>query len=238
MKKIQLVILGAGLILGTTFMASCGGKTVDATDAQVVAKGEGDAVYQINATESVVNWTGKKSIVESSHTGTISISEGALTVDGGVVAAGNFTIDMKSIVCTDITDAEMNAKLVGHLTSADFFDVDSFPTSTFAITSVSKNTKEDSLTYNYIVAGNLTIKGIDKNIEFPANVTIENGVLSANATFSIDRTQWDVKYGSGSLFSDLGDKAISDAIEYNVILKANAQMAEATAAEGHEGHAH
>ncbi len=237
MRKVQLIILGAGIVLGTTVLTSCGGnKTVDATDAQAVAKGEGDAVYQINNTESVIDWTGKKTLVESAHNGTISISEGSITVDGGVITAGSFIIDMKSITCTDLTDADMNAKLVGHLTSADFFAVDSFPTSTFAITSVNKNTQADSLTNNYIIAGNLTIKGIDKNIEFPANVTIENGTLSAKATFSIDRTQWDVKYGSGSLFSDLGDKAISDAIEYNVTLKANAQTAATT--QGHEGHAH
>jgi len=239
MKKVQLIILGAGVILGTTLFTACGGnKTVEAKDAQEVAVGTGDAVYIVNNEESTIVWTGKKSLVESSHTGTINATEGTITVDGGVITAGKFVLDMNTIVSTDVTDADMNGKLVGHLKSADFFDVEVHPTATFEITSASKLEEVDSLNNNYKIAGNLTIKGVAKNIEFPANVTIENGVLTAKADFAIDRTQWEVKYGSGTVFSDLGDKAISDAIEFNITLKANAQTQEAATTENHEGHAH
>ncbi len=239
MKKVQLLILGAGVIFATTLFTACGGnKTVETKEEQTVAVGAGDAVYAINHEESVITWTGKKSVVASSHTGAIKTNEGSITVDGGVITAGKFVLDMASITNSDLTDEKANANLVGHLQSADFFDVAVHPTATFEITSASKLEQVDTLNNNYKIAGNLTIKGITKNIEFPANVTIENGVLTAKADFAIDRTQWEVKYGSGTAFSNLGDKAISDAIDFNVVLKANAQATETATTQGHEGHAH
>jgi hypothetical protein len=37
--------------------------------------------------------------------------------------------------------------------------------------------------------------------------------------FKVDRTKYDIKYGSGSFFDNLGDKAISDDFELAVALK-------------------
>jgi len=48
-------------------------------------------------------------------------------------------------------------------------------------------------------------------------VKIEGGVVNAAADFDIDRTQWDLKYGSGKFFENLGDKMISD--NFNLKLK-------------------
>ncbi|MEX1187789.1 MAG: YceI family protein [Bacteroidia bacterium] len=70
---------------------------------------------------------------------------------------------------------------------------------------------------NYTIKGNLTIKGITKAITFPATVSMTDEAVNATAEFEIDRTEWDIKYGSGKFFQDLGDKMIYD----NFIIKLN-----------------
>ncbi|MDB5273516.1 MAG: hypothetical protein JWO58_1883 [Chitinophagaceae bacterium] len=170
-------------------------------------------VFNVDKTKSKVTWVGKK--VTGEHTGTISIADGSLTSDGKSILGGTFTIDLTTITCTDLTDADYNAKLVGHLKADDFFGVAKFPKSTFAITKVTSTGGA-----NYKVAGNLTIKGITQAIEFPATITVAGTTVTAKAKIIVDRTKFDIKYGSASFFDSLGDKAISNDFELNVDLVA------------------
>ena len=122
---------------------------------------------------------------------------------------------MNSMVNLDLEDEKYNEKLIGHLKSADFFDVENNSFSAFAITGVEV---KDGKT---MVKGNLTIKGIKKNIEFPATVNVNGDeVTFTSGTFNIDRTEWDVKYNSGKFFEDLKDKLIDDNIELSFDIKA------------------
>ena len=126
---------------------------------------------------------------------------------------------MNSIIVLDIEDPENNGKLIGHLKSDDFFSSEKFPTGEFKITEVSEVTDGSGNTHN--IKGNLTIKGIEKNISFPANINIGDSKLTAAADFDIDRTEYDIKYGSGKFFDDLGDKMINDNFNINFELTAN-----------------
>lgn len=105
-------------------------------------------------------------------------------------------------------------KLATHLKSADFFDVANYPTSTFEVTKVEPVTGQAGVTHN--VTGNLTIKGIAKQITFPANVTLSGNELTAKATFTIDRSQWEVKYGSETFYSNLGNGVIKNEVELSI----------------------
>ena len=125
---------------------------------------------------------------------------------------------MTSIVNLDIENSEKNAQLVGHLNSADFFNIEEFPTAKMEITSVKKQKSENS---NYEITGDLTIKGIKNSIVFPSKVEIDGDIVSATAKIVFDRSKYDVRYGSGSFFDDLGDKIIYDDIELGVELIAN-----------------
>ena len=157
----------------------------------------------LNITESVITWKGQK--VLGSHEGTIKISEGGLEFDeAGMLAGGSFTIDMNSIECTDLSGKGAQ-KLVGHLKSDDFFGVATYPTAKFDITKVSSRGTSGS----YKVVGNLTIKNTTKEIKFNADLTDNSG----SAEITIDRTDYDVRYGSGSFFDNLGDKTIYDEFE-------------------------
>ncbi|MDF1697468.1 MAG: YceI family protein [Saprospiraceae bacterium] len=157
---------------------------------------------------STITWTGKK--VTGQHTGTIGIKSGSLDFEGGALVGGDFTIDMTSIVCTDLGEGGAK-KLEGHLKSDDFFGVANHPTANLKITSV-KAGKEAG---NYDIMADITIKGITKAISFSANV----GEMGATANVTIDRTDFDVRYGSGSFFDNLGDKTIYDDFELVLDLK-------------------
>lgn len=159
--------------------------------------------FQADKSSTVIGWKGEK--VTGEHTGTIQLANGSLTVDGGELKGGSFEIDMTSIKCTDLTDASTNQKLVGHLKSDDFFSVDKNPKAKFVIT---KATKKSAT--KYTITGNLTIKGITKEVTFPAEVYISGTSVNATAKITIDRSQFDIRFGSGSFFDNLGDKMIYD----------------------------
>ncbi|GAA4198776.1 YceI family protein [Pedobacter jeongneungensis] len=170
--------------------------------------------YKVNAEQSKLTWLAKK--VTGEHSGTINVTSGSLALDNKVLKGGSFELDTKTIAVTDLTDKETNAKLLGHLKSADFFAVDKFDKATFNITSA-KSTGAGT----YDVKGKLTIKGITNEISFPATVKQDGNKVTANAKIIIDRTKYDIKFRSKSFFENLGDKTIYDDFELNVQLVAN-----------------
>lgn len=184
----------------------------------VFAKGLDDSktVYKIDTQKSKVTWTGKK--VTGHHTGTVMVDGGEVHVSGEELELANVKMDMNSIACTDLT-GDMNQKLVGHLKSDDFFSVENHPEAMFEATGFKSGAGDGE----YIVTGNLTIKGITNEVSFPAKVEVNSGELSAKGTAKIDRTKYDIKYNSGSIFKDLGDKMIYDDFEIEFELVAGAQ---------------
>lgn len=170
--------------------------------------------YKVNSKDSKLNWKGYK--VTGSHEGFIQIKDGSLQFDNGVLKGGSFTIDMTTITNTDM-EGEWNQKLVGHLKSDDFFGVATYPTAKFVITKAIPY----GVTGNYRLIGDLTVKGKTNPIKFNATVTEKGNQIAASARITLDRTDYDVRYGSGSFFDSLGDKAISDEFELNVNLVAS-----------------
>lgn len=160
---------------------------------------------------SQITWKGYK--VTGSHEGTINVENGELTFEDGMLTGGSFDIDMQSIAVTDL-EGGMAQKLEGHLKSPDFFGVEKFPTASFNITKVvSRGTTGD-----YRITGDLKIKETTKTIRFNANVVEQEGLYVANANVTIDRSDYDVRYGSGSFFDNLGDKTIYDEFELGIKL--------------------
>ena len=151
----------------------------------------------INTEKSTIEWTGKK--VTGTHTGTISIAEGTLEQENGRLSGGTIIIDMTSIANSDM-DGKMKGKLEGHLKSDDFFGVETYPTAKLVINEVTPG--EDG----FNVTGNLTIK--EKTAPVSFNASLSEGGAVANIT--VDRTIYDVRYGSGKFFDGLGDKMIND----------------------------
>ncbi len=158
---------------------------------------EGDK-KDIKVDNSKVVWKGYK--VTGSHEGVISIKSGHLDFDKDKLTGGSFEIEMSTITVTDL-EGEYKGKLEGHLKSDDFFGVEKFPTASIIFTNV-KSTGKNS----YEVTGDITIKG--KTDSVTLDVSIYGN--KANASLKIDRTKFDVRYGSTSFFDGLKDKAIYD----------------------------
>jgi len=209
-----IVLTAAAFLVG-----GCGksDKEVKVGDKQNTVNNSGKPLT-VSLTDSKVNWTGKK--VTGQHNGTIKVLKGEVLVDNGKVTGGNVEIDMKTIVNVDQKDEESIKKLVGHLSSPDFFDVAKFPTSKIEITKVEALNDAAKPNVNSTVTGNLTMKDVTKSITFPAEIKIENGVLTVKADFDIDRTDWNIKYGSGKFFENLGDKMINDKFNLNLTIVA------------------
>lgn len=163
---------------------------------------------------SVLKWEGKK--VTGQHDGTVALKKGELLFSGKDLKGGEFAIDMASIVNLDLKDAEYNKKLVTHLKSEDFFNTEKFPVATLKI----KNAKsvEGFVGPTYEITADLTIKGKTNEIKFPAVIQTKDGKTSLTANVTIDRTKWDIKYGSGKFFKGLGDKMISDEFKIDIAL--------------------
>ena len=174
--------------------------------------------YSVNLDASQVDWIGSK-FTGDQHNGFLKLSAGNLSVENGNIKGGSFTIDMNSLTDTDLPEDGGKAKLEGHLKSGDFFDVANFPTGKFEIAEVSAADNNPAITHN--IKGNLTLKNITKSITIPAKVSMENGTLKAvTPQFTINRTEWDVKYGSG-LLGVAQDKAINDNVALVINLVAN-----------------
>lgn len=162
-----------------------------------------DGTVEVKVETSSVTWKGYK--VTGSHKGKIALKEGELTFKEGKLVGGEFVIDMSTIENTDM-EGEYKEKLEGHLKSEDFFGVEKYPTALLTFKNV-KSTGKNS----YEVVGDLTIKDITKPITFELSVYGNK----ATANVKIDRTKFDVRYGSTSFFDDLQDKAIYD--EFDLI---------------------
>ncbi|MCM4173159.1 YceI family protein [Arenibacter sp. TNZ] len=161
-------------------------------------------VKQVKTSESTVTWKGYK--VTGSHHGTIALKEGSLIFEGDKLSGGEFVVDMPTLVSNDL-QGEYKGKLEGHLKSDDFFGVEAHPTSKLVFTSVKASGKN-----SYEVTGNLTVKGKSNPVAFDISVYGNK----ATATMKIDRSLYDVKYGSGSFFDNLGDKTIYD--EFDLVV--------------------
>ncbi len=163
----------------------------------------------VNIKESTVLWTGHK--VLGSHNGTIGIKSGTLEFENDKLVGGEFMIDMSSIGVSDLS-GEQAQNLAGHLSSPDFFNIGEFPTANFKITKVTSR----GTAGNYKITGDLTIKGISNSISF--NTVLDGN--TATAKTEVDRSLYDIQYGSGSFFDNLGDKTIYDEfdIEVNLVM--------------------
>ncbi|HFS67195.1 MAG TPA: YceI family protein [Flavobacteriia bacterium] len=187
-------------------------KKVETQHAKPVAAIKNDGTFKV--VESQILWKGYKPT--GSHNGSIDLKEGALAVKENQLVGGKFVIDMTTIKDLDIPETDpYNKKLIDHLKSPEFFDVAKYPTATFEITAVRPQAE------NYLIEGNLTLKGITKNITFPAMVL--NGkdeITFYSDAIKIDRTDFGIIHKSKKFFDNLKDKFINDLFDVSFKIKA------------------
>lgn len=170
----------------------------------------------IDTKASKLEWFAEK--VTGKHNGTVALKSGKVNITDGALTGGEFIVNMESIIVTDL-EGEYKKKLEGHLKSEDFFDVENHKTSKLKLIEV-KDLKGDDQ-FNKTIKAELTIKDITHEVSFPAKVKIENNKLAAYGELTIDRSKYNVRYGSASFFDNLGDKTIYDEFKVKVSIGAS-----------------
>jgi polyisoprenoid-binding protein YceI len=231
------IFLGGVVIVGGILMLTNKADSPIVVDENVPTAGTGDEMpsnpdanggvdssfngsKDLDTTKSEATWTGSKTLIKDYYDkGTLSIKSGTAVFASGMLIGGEVVFDMTSIATTSTgkgDDADTTSKMAGHLKSPDFFDATAFPDAKFVIKSAAKESDN-----TYIVTGDLTIKGKTNSESFPIEVTTLNGVATISGTATIDRTVYDVKFGSGKFFTDLGDNVINDefTLEFKAVTK-------------------
>lgn len=213
MKKIFLSVCVLGLLYGNTSCTNNNGN--EAGNAVEISDASDESVlYKVDATAASVHWSGSK-LIGGGHEGSINIKSGDIYVHNDNIEKATFVFDMTSINVKDL-EGDAKANLEAHLKGTkeemkdDFFNVNQHPEATF----------EASNFDNGKITGNLTIKGITKSISFPATVVVSENLVQINSDdVTINRTDWNITYGS-TLAGAAKDKAISDEIKLKIDLKA------------------
>jgi polyisoprenoid-binding protein YceI len=190
------------------------GESVDAPPLSEQLLALRDGAYRVDTDQSVVEWAGHNP--NTKHDGTVGIKKGEIRVENGN-PAGTFTIDMDAIENKSLAGDESQPVLLSHLKSDDFFFTRLFPTATFTIKSGTPRNEPYVSAPNVDVQGELALRGVKADLSFPATVyQALDGTITAKARFDLDRTRWDIIYGSTRFFEHLGMHLVFDNIHIDV----------------------
>lgn len=176
---------------------------------------DGSRDFDTQASEA--NWTGSKKIIKTwIDKGTINIKSGNALFDNGKLVGGMVVFDMNTITAVSTGRGDGQDRLSEHLRSDDFFGAAKYPEAKFIINSVSHEAGD-----TYMLTGDLTIKETTQSITFPVEVVTTGGKVTIEGTATIDRTIYDVRFGSDKFFQDLGDNVINDefSLAFKVVTK-------------------
>lgn len=175
--------------------------------------------FALDPVRSAILWTGRN--LFNHHHGLVRLAEGAFQVSEGRFTSVDFSVDVKSIACSDLTDAGYNALLLAHLASNDFFDTANYPTALFHATSVEPIDGALPGSPNFRLRGDFTLRGATHPLEFAAVCAVNDaGEFVAQAEFDLDRTTWGSIYGSGRFFEVLGKHVVNDLVHLHISLVA------------------
>jgi len=179
--------------------------------------GIANGLLHVDPQASRIQWTGRSRT--SFHTGTVALSSGAMRFSNGQLVLGSYSLDMRTLKDEDLEDQSLAAILVSHLSSVDFFLVDAHPEALFDTTHITPLPGHTPGSANYEVEGQLTLRGVSRDLNFPATVErLDDGRLSLEAHFDLDRTRWGARYGSGRFFEKLGMHLVHDVVSIQLRL--------------------
>lgn len=169
-----------------------------------------DGSYTAACDASTITWFGRNR--NSTHHGIVRLQEGELVVAKNGIT-GKLVVDMASIENLNLAGDELQPVLEAHLKSDDFFFVEMFPTATFVLKQASMVPYPYLTSTNYAVEGELTLRGVSAELNFAATVSQDDqGMLYLEAHFDLDRTNWNILYGSARFFEHLGMHQVFDDI--------------------------
>ena len=94
------------------------------------------ATIILDRRNSILKWTGGLKFAVSNHSGTLKIRQGNISLmENKNFTGGRIEINMATMTNTDLSDPGKRERLIGHLRSGDFFDVEHFPIASLDIKS-------------------------------------------------------------------------------------------------------
>ncbi|MEX0324356.1 MAG: YceI family protein [Puniceicoccaceae bacterium] len=206
----NLNVLGGGL----DGWKNAGGETVAGKTPAVTPPEEELA---LNPDDSKLRWIGRN--LSNQHNGEIGFKEGKINLaTDGQPTSGSVTVDMTSMTCHDIEDSNLASYLVAHLSNADFFLVEKYPTASISIDKFTPVSNATPGSPNYSASGTITVRGVNQQIELDALVEqLSDGRTVFQAEFSLDRTRHGAIYGSGRFFERLGMHLVNDLVHIQVM---------------------
>lgn len=195
------------------------GLPVEKGEADISELVPADGSYRIDPENSRLEWIGRN--LSNRHFGRIDIQEGDLVISGGRLSAGSIVLDMNTISNMDLQDPAWRDMLITHLKSDDFFGVERFPVASLTLTGWEEQEGGSSEAPIGLATGDLAIRDVTRRVSFPAIVAPQpDGSIKAHAAFDIDRTLWNVNYGSCRLFERLGMHLVHDLISLELFVVA------------------
>ncbi|MBM3879554.1 MAG: YceI family protein [Verrucomicrobia bacterium] len=180
-SALTLTLLLAGLGAGCSDPASDVPQATTGAAQPGAANARAAGTPYVLRAESKIGFVGSK--VTGSHSGGFTNFAGIFMVDGGKIAG---TPQFKIAMHSTWSD---NDRLTGHLKNADFFEVDTYPVSTFTATAL-----EPAAGGQHQVTGNLELHGVTKSISFPAAIEVGAEALTVKAEFAINRRDFNINY--------------------------------------------
>ena len=167
--------------------------------------------YEVDQAASVAEWVGRN--LFNRHAGTVQLGAGTIDFRNGLLVDGHLVVDMTTLRCTDIADPALNAHLVAHLKSDDFFSTEKYPNAEFNILTATVRDGVNPDEPNYRIRGDFTLRGVTQPLDLSAVVARKpGGAFTAQARLDIDRTLWGAIYGSAKFFGGLGQHLVNDVV--------------------------
>jgi rhodanese-related sulfurtransferase len=210
----DVAILRGGLAAWREAGLPLDGGATDEVPAATLPDGE----FSVDVEASVVEWAGRNP--NTTHFGTVPLTRGDLAVRDGVLS-GEFEVDLTRIENESLAGNDLKPVLIAHLESDDFFFAKLFPKAAFTLSEGVPVEGATATSPNYDVRGRLALRGVTADLDFPATLNRrDDGALVAEAHFDIDRTRWNIVYGSARFFDHLGMHLVFDLISFRIRLVA------------------
>lgn len=196
-------LLIAPVLLLALLAAACSDPTANYTEAKTsnaanvpdLKPGDGDKELKFSQDGNKLAFVGAK--VTAAHPGGFDKFSGTITLSGDGKSVRRVVVDIDATTLWSGEDGKGKEgkiqKLTDHLKSADFFNVEKYPTAKFITTEINEGV-ESGETGTHTVLANLTMVGQTKQVKFPATIKVDGGKVTAQAKFKIDRTDWGIVY--------------------------------------------
>ncbi len=217
MKKLILTILLPSIVL-----TSCNTNEKKSTtkNAEKVTVTNTESTKQLHTIgkDSFVKWSASHLGGVKQRFGKVFVKDATFWVTEGKLTNANVVMDLGSLTVESFPEgSKQTPKLESHLKSADFFNIEKFPTATFELVKI----EQAEGNFNSKITGNLTISGITKSITFNANVKASDEAVSIKSEdFTVNRADWNLTYHAKGSKGIPVDYLIADDIGFTINVSA------------------